>query len=135
MDEDINLYGQPLRDCNCKPMTGFYRNGKCSTSAEDVGQHTVCVEMTREFLAFSKQQGNDLSTSVPEYGFPGLKPGDKWCLCALRWQEAFAAGKAPLVYMEATHKKALELLRLEDLEKCAVKAKVLAFTTNFGEKL
>ena len=115
-----NVLGEPLESCSQKPLTGFFRNGCCDTSREDVGSHTVCAVMTAEFLAFSKARGNDLSTPVPEYGFPGLKPGDRWCLCAPRWQEAFAAGQAPRVALRATHEGALEHCALADLKRFAV---------------
>ena len=98
-------------------MTGFYRDGFCNTGAEDRGSHTICVRVTDEFLAFSKSRGNDLSTPRPEFQFPGLVEGDKWCLVALRWQEAFEAGYAPEVVLEATHENALQFVRLEDLRK------------------
>jgi uncharacterized protein len=94
-----NVLGEQLEICSLKPMTGFYRDGCCNTGREDVGSHTVCAVMTAEFLAFSKSRGNDLSTPVPEYGFPGLKPGDRWCLCAPRWQEALEAKNAPRVVL------------------------------------
>jgi uncharacterized protein len=97
-------------------MTGFYRAGCCETGAEDIGAHVVCVEVTEEFLAFSKTRGNDLSTPVPEMGFPGLKPGDRWCLCATRWQEALDAGMAPRVVLRATHEEALGYVSLPDQE-------------------
>ena len=96
-----NVLGEPLDICSIKPMTGFYRDGCCNTGREDVGSHTICVVMTSAFLEFSKSRGNDLSTAVPEFGFPGLKPGDRWCLCAPRWQEAFEAGQAPRVILRA----------------------------------
>jgi uncharacterized protein (DUF2237 family) len=115
-----NVLGEPLESCSQKPLTGFFRNGCCDTSREDVGSHTVCAVMTAEFLAFSKARGNDLSTPVPEYGFPGLKPGDRWCLCAPRWQEAHAAGQAPRVALRATHEGALEHCALADLKRLAV---------------
>ena len=115
-----NVLGSPLENCSTRPMTGFFRNGCCDTSPADVGSHTVCVVMTAEFLAFSKARGNDLSTPLPEYGFPGLKPGDRWCLCAPRWQEAFAAGHAPRVALRATHEGALEYCALADLKRFAV---------------
>ena len=115
-----NVLGSPLENCSTRPMTGFFRNGCCDTSPADVGSHTVCVVMTAEFLAFSKARGNDLSTPLPEYGFPGLKPGDRWCLCAPRWQEAFAAGQAPRVALRATHEGALEFCALADLKRFAV---------------
>ncbi len=101
-------------------MTGFYRDGCCNTGPEDVGSHTVCAVMTAEFLAFSKAQGNDLSTPMPEFQFPGLKPGDRWCLCAPRWQEAFAAGRAPKIVLAATHEGALEYTTLADLKRFAI---------------
>lgn len=100
-------------------MTGFYRNGCCDTGPEDLGVHTVCAVMTEAFLEFSAAQGNDLSTPRPEFGFPGLKPGDRWCLCADRWAEADAAGKAPAVVLEATHEKTLEVVDLERLKLAA----------------
>ena len=115
-----NVLGGPLETCSIRPMTGFFRNGCCDTGAEDRGSHTVCVVMTAEFLAFSKGQGNDLSTPMPEYGFPGLKPDDRWCLCAPRWQEALAAGRAPRVALRATHEGALEFCSLADLKRYAV---------------
>jgi uncharacterized protein (DUF2237 family) len=101
-------------------MTGFFRDGCCNTNAQDVGSHTVCVVMTADFLAFSKARGNDLSTPRPEYGFAGLKAGDRWCLCAPRWHEAFLAGNAPKVVLAATHEGALEHCALADLKKFAV---------------
>ena len=107
-----NVLGEPLEICSFKPMTGFYRDGCCNTGQEDVGSHTICVVMTAEFLAFSKSRGNDLSTPMPEFGFPGLKPGDRWCLCAPRWQEAFEANKAPRVVLRATHVGALTYCKL-----------------------
>ena len=115
-----NVLGEPLESCSAAPVTGFFRNGCCDTSAEDVGSHTVCAVMTTEFLAFSKARGNDLSTPMPQWGFSGLKPGDRWCLCAPRWQEAFAAGQAPRVALRATHEGALEFCALADLKRFAV---------------
>ena len=112
-----NVLGTPLKSCSTDPMTGFYRNGCCDTGAGDDGVHVVCVIMSAEFLAFSRSRGNDLSTPVPHYNFPGLKPGDQWCLCATRWQEAFEAGMAPRVNLEATHMSALEFVSLDDLRK------------------
>ena len=103
-----------------KPMTGFYRDGCCDTGQEDVGSHTVCVVMTAAFLDFSKSAGNDLSTPVPALGFPGLKSGDRWCLCASRWQEAFEAGQAPRVALRATHEGALAFCSFADLKRFAV---------------
>jgi uncharacterized protein (DUF2237 family) len=102
-----NVLGEPLDICSIKPRTGFYRDGCCNTGREDIGSHTVCAVMTSGFLDFSKSRGNDLSTPMPELGFPGLKPGDRWCLCAPRWQEAFEAGQAPRVVLRATHEGAL----------------------------
>ena len=97
-----NVFGDPLEACSISPMTGFYRDGRCNTGREDVGSHTVCAVITATFLDFSKSRGNDLSTPAPEFGFPGLKPGDRWCLCVPRWQEAFEAGQAPRVVLRAT---------------------------------
>ena len=115
-----NVLGERLENCSLKPVTGFFRNGCCDTSPEDVGSHTVCVVMTAAFLAFSKARGNDLSTPVPQFGFPGLKPGDRWCLCAPRWQEALEAGQAPRVVLRATHEGALGHCTLADLKRHAV---------------
>lgn len=115
-----NVLGEPLEVCSLKPMTGFFRDGCCDTSREDVGSHTVCAVVTAGFLAFSKSRGNDLSTPVPEFGFPGLQPGDRWCLCAPRWQEAFDAGQAPRAALRATHEGALAHCSLADLKRSAV---------------
>jgi hypothetical protein len=115
-----NVLGGVLENCSLKPMTGFFRNGCCDTGAEDVGSHTVCVVMTAEFLAFSKSCGNDLSTPMPDYGFPGLVPGDRWCLCAPRWQEALEAKSAPRVVLRATHEGALDYCALADLKRYAI---------------
>lgn len=115
-----NVLGERLDGCSTQPVTGFFRDGCCDTSAEDVGSHTVCAVMTAEFLAYSRQAGNDLSTPVPAFGFPGLKPGDRWCLCAPRWQEALEAGKAPRVVLRATHEGALDDCSLEDLKRHAI---------------
>ncbi|MEI7686484.1 MAG: DUF2237 domain-containing protein [Planctomycetota bacterium] len=111
-----NVRGQPLEICCLEPRTGFYRNGSCDTGAGDDGIHVVCARMTEEFLQFSRRRGNDLSTPVPEWGFAGLKPGDCWCLCVTRWQEALRAGMAPPVNVGATHISALEFVSLEELE-------------------
>jgi len=119
-EPSVNVLGGKLENCSIKPMTGFYRNGCCDTGREDMGSHTVCAVMTAEFLSFSKKAGNDLSTPMPAYGFPGLVPGDRWCLCAPRWQEALDAGSAPRVVLRATHKGALDHCRLEDLKKYAI---------------
>lgn len=113
----INVLGGELESCSLDPLTGFYRTGCCETGPEDVGVHTVCVEVTAEFLAFSRLRGNDLSTPRPEFGFPGLEAGDRWCLCAERWQEAFEAGVAPRVVLTATHEATLEIVRLADLKR------------------
>jgi len=115
-----NVLGGELSCCCSNPVTGFYRDGYCQTGPGDTGLHTVCAEMTAEFLEFSRNQGNDLSTPVPEYGFPGLQPGDRWCLCIARWQEAHQAGVAPRVYLEATHISTLEFVDLGDLREHAV---------------
>jgi uncharacterized protein (DUF2237 family) len=114
-----NVLGQPLEPCSTRPMTGFYRDGCCHTGPEDLGRHTVCAVMTREFLAFSRQVGNDLSTPRPEYQFPGLKPGDRWCVCAARWKEAWQAGVAPQVILASTHEATLRLVPLSVLEEHA----------------
>lgn len=111
-----NVLGGPLAPCSHDPLTGFFRDGCCNTSAEDFGSHTVCAQMTEAFLSFSKSRGNDLSTPNPQYGFPGLKAGDRWCLCAARWREAAEAGVAPPVILESTHQRALEVIALADLE-------------------
>ena len=118
--EQRNVFGEPIEICSLNPTTGFYRTGCCDTGPEDVGVHTVCVEVTREFLAFSKSRGNDLSTPRPEFGFPGLNPGDRWCLCAERWQEALRAGVAPRVILAATHEATLEIADLADLKRHAL---------------
>jgi uncharacterized protein (DUF2237 family) len=115
-----NVFGGTLESCSNSPMTGFFRDGCCNTSPEDLGSHTVCVVMTDEFLKFSKSRGNDLSTPRPEFGFAGLKAGDRWCLCAPRWQEAFAAGQAPRVVLRATHEGALAFSDLNDLKRHAI---------------
>jgi uncharacterized protein (DUF2237 family) len=115
-----NVFGEPIEICSLNPTTGFYRTGCCDTGPEDVGVHTVCVEVTREFWAFSISRGNDLSTPRPEFGFPGLNPGDRWCLCAERWQEALAAGVPPRVVLAATHEATLEIAELKDLKRHAL---------------
>ena len=115
-----NVLGGVLQSCSTDPMTGFLRNGCCQVTEEDIGNHGVCVQLTSEFLAFSKVRGNDLSTPRPEYNFPGLVPGDQWCLCSARWQEAFVAGCAPRVVLAATSAAALEIVRLQDLQKHAI---------------
>ena len=115
-----NVLGGSLELCSINPMTGFYRDGCCDTGRQDIGSHTVCAVMTADFLTFSKARGNDLSTPMPEFGFRGLEPGDRWCLCAPRWQEAFEAGQAPRVVLRATHEGALDYCALADLKRFAV---------------
>lgn len=115
-----NVLGGELQICSLSPVTGFHRDGCCNTGPEDQGSHTVCTAVTAEFLAFSRARGNDLSTPLPEFGFPGLKPGDRWCLCAARWQEALEADAAPRVVLLATHERALEIIALDDLKKYAL---------------
>lgn len=118
--EETNVLGGRLEPCSDEPRTGFYRDGCCNTGPEDVGLHVVCARMTAKFLAFSKAHGNDLSTPHPELGFPGLKPGDRWCICAGRWREALEAGVAPPVVLSATHEETLAVVSLEDLKRHAV---------------
>lgn len=115
-----NVLGTTLRKCSMSPLTGFFRNGCCETDEEDLGEHTVCVEVTAPFLEFSKMRGNDLSTPMPQFQFAGLKPGDKWCVCASRWVEAYEAGSAARIVLEATHESLLDYLPLEELKKWAV---------------
>jgi uncharacterized protein (DUF2237 family) len=117
-----NVLGEPLQPCCTDPLTGFYRDGLCRLAPEDPGLHIICAEMTEDFLVFSKGIGNDLSTPRPEMGFAGLKPGDRWCLCAARWKEAFAAGIAPPVVLAATHISALEFVSIEELREYALDA-------------
>lgn len=124
MKKGKNVLGTELEDCSFDPLTGFYRDGCCRTGAEDLGLHTVCIQATKEFLAFSKSVGNDLSTPIPDYGFDGLQPGDQWCLCVTRWKEAFEAGHAPKVNLKATHISALEFVDLKDLQDHALKDKI-----------
>lgn len=118
-NSQLNIFGKQLISCCINPMTGYYRNGLCETGVSDHGTHTVCVIITQEFLDFTVSVGNDLVTPRPEFRFPGLVPGDKWCLCALRWKEAFEAGKAPLVILESTHEKTLDYVSLSDLSSHA----------------
>ncbi len=120
MDESLNVFGEPLDDCSRNPLTGFFRDGCCNTSQQDAGSHTVCVELSAEFLEFSRLRGNDLSTARPELGFPGLKPGDRWCLCAARWLEAYEANAAPRVWLTRTHQRALEVTPLNVLREFAI---------------
>lgn len=115
-----NVLGGPLAICSTDPLTGFTRTGCCETGPDDVGSHTVCARVTAEFLAFSRSRGNDLSTPMPEYGFPGLKPGDRWCVCVTRWKASLEAGVACPVVLEATHVHALEFVDLDDLKRLAV---------------
>jgi uncharacterized protein len=117
--DDRNVLGGALAPCSTSPRTGFYRDGCCNTGPEDVGMHVVCAQMTAAFLAFSKERGNDLSTPAPEFGFAGLKPGDRWCLCVGRWREALDAGVAPPVILAATHEETLAVVALADLERHA----------------
>jgi uncharacterized protein (DUF2237 family) len=119
-NEQLNVLGGPLLACSYAPLTGFFRTGCCETSPEDLGRHVVCVKVTAAFLAFSRDRGNDLATPRPEYRFAGLKPGDRWCLCALRWLEAYQAGVAPPVVLAATHKAALSVVPLEALRTHAL---------------
>ena len=120
MDEPLNVFGEPLEECGGNPVTGFFRDGKCNTCEEDTGSHTVCVEVSQAFLEFSRFRGNDLSTPMPQYNFPGLQAGDSWCLCAARWLEAAENNMAPRVLLKRTHFKALDIVALELLKKYAV---------------
>jgi hypothetical protein len=120
MEEDRNVLGEPLEPCSLDPMTGFFRNGCCSTGPTDRGLHVVCAEVTAEFLRFSRERGNDLSSPRPEFGFPGLRPGDRWCLCAARWVEAYEAGVAPRVVLRSTHERAADVVPLEALRRHAL---------------
>ena len=124
MTEAKNVIGTKLELCCTSPMTGYYRDGFCRTGGQDYGSHVVCAQVTAEFLAYTKSQGNDLSTPVPAYQFPGLKPGDRWCLCASRWQEAMEAGVAPPVVLSATHARALEVVSLNELKQHALNEEV-----------
>lgn len=118
-----NVFGEKLIECNRDPLTGFYRDGCCNTGEQDFGKHTVCVIVTDEFLEYSRGQGNDLSTPIPKFNFPGLKEGDRWCLCASRWVEAWNEDVAPQVILEATHEKTLDFISLDELVKFAYKEK------------
>ena len=120
MDDSLNIFGEPLKECSNSPMTGFFRNGCCDTSNEDYGSHTVCILATKKFLDYSASVGNNLSTPMPAAGFTGLNPGDQWCLCAPRWQEALEADSAPKVVLISTHIGALNHINIEDLKKYAV---------------
>ena len=119
MDESLNVFDEPLLSCSESPVTGFFRDGGCNTSDEDFGSHTVCVEVTQDFLDYSRFRGNDLSTPMPDFGFPGLQAGDRWCLCASRWLEAYEQGMAPKIFLTRTHKRALEIVELEKLKEYA----------------
>jgi hypothetical protein len=120
MDESLNVFGEALLSCSEDPLTGFFRDGCCNTSDDDIGSHTVCVEVTQDFLEYSRFRGNDLSTPHPEFGFPGLQPGDRWCLCAARWLEAYQQEMAPRVFLRRTHLKALDTIPLGVLKSFAV---------------
>lgn len=119
MDESVNVLGEPLEVCGQDPVTGFYRDGCCNSSDEDFGSHTICVEVDQKFLEYTRFRGNDLSTPMPDFGFPGLQVGDRWCLCAKRWLEAVDDGMAPRVLLRATHKRALEIVTLDKLKEFA----------------
>ncbi|AFY66300.1 DUF2237 family protein [Geitlerinema sp. PCC 7407] len=123
MAEARNVLGGPLETCCTDPVTGFYRDGKCNTGAGDFGAHVVCAQVTEAFLEFTRSRGNDLTTPAPAFGFPGLKPGDRWCLCAARWKEALDAGAAPPVVLASTHALALEYISLDELEQHAVESR------------
>jgi uncharacterized protein len=118
----MNVFGEELKSCSTMPITGYFRNGCCETGGDDLGLHSVCVIITRAFLDFSKSAGNDLSTPRPEWDFPGLLPGDRWCLCASRWLEAWQAGEAPFVVLEATHENTLDYIPLAELVKFGFKS-------------
>lgn len=120
MSNAKNALGLPLEPCSESPLTGFTRSGSCETGPQDIGSHTVCVQVTREFLVYSKDRGNDLVTPRPEFSFPGLKPGDRWCLCAARWKEALEGGCAPRVLLRSTHERALEVIDMADLKAHAI---------------
>ena len=119
-EEQLNIFNEPLEPCSFDPVTGFFRSGCCETSEQDTGSHTVCAIMTEEFLKFSKSKGNDLSTPVPAFDFPGLNSGDRWCLCAARWLEAYEAGSAPSIIARATHRGALEIIPIEAMKELAL---------------
>lgn len=119
IDESLNVFGEPLETCSEMPLTGFYRDGCCNTSDADYGQHTICVQVNREFLEYSRFRGNDLSTPIEEFGFPGLKEGDRWCLCAARWLEAYEHNMAPKVYLAGTHQRATEIIPMDLLKQFA----------------
>ena len=116
-EDQLNIFNEPLEACSFDPVTGFFRSGCCETSEQDTGSHTVCAIMTEELLKFSKSKGNDLSTPVPAFDFPGLNSGDRWCLCAARWLEAYEAGSAPSIIARATHRRALEIIPMEVMKE------------------
>ncbi|MCY3878014.1 MAG: DUF2237 domain-containing protein [Rhodobacteraceae bacterium] len=120
IEESVNVLGGELKHCSMEPLTGFFRNGCCDTCDDDRGSHTVCAIMTEEFLAYSKYVGNDLSTPMPKFGFPGLKDGDQWCLCAARFLQAYRDDAAPRVRLQCTHRKALDIVPIEILKQCAI---------------
>ncbi|MBL1277766.1 MAG: DUF2237 domain-containing protein [Ectothiorhodospiraceae bacterium] len=120
MDESLSVLDEPLVMCGNDPITGFFRDGSCNTCEQDVGSHTVCIEVSKEFLEYTRFKGNDLSTPIPEANFKGLRPGNSWCLCAARWLEAYEDDMAPRVYLTKTHKKALEIITIDLLKKFAV---------------
>ena len=120
MAESLNVFGEPLEPCGMDPVTGFFRDGCCNTNAQDYGSHTVCVYLTQEFLEFSRSRGNDLMTPMPQFNFPGLNPGESWCLCATRWLEAHEANAAPRVYLRRTHQRALETVAMDILRSYAL---------------
>ena len=119
MDESLNVLDEPLEVCGQDPVTGFYRDGCCNSSDEDFGSHTICVEVNQKFLEYTRFRGNDLSTPMPDFGFPGLRTGDRWCLCAKRWLEAAGDGMAPRVLLRSTHKRALKIVTLDKLKEFA----------------
>ena len=119
-EQQRNVFGEPIETCSIRPMTGFYRTGCCETGPEDVGAHTVCVEVTEDFLQFSRARGNDLSTPLPEFGFPGLEPGDRWCVTAANWLRAYHDGVAAPVVLASTHQRALDIVHLDVLHRHAV---------------
>ncbi len=120
MADELNVLGEPLQSCSDEPLTGFFRDGCCRTGRQDLGAHVICARVTAEFLEYSRRRGNDLVTPQPASGFPGLRPGDRWCLCAARWKEALAADVAPRVVLQATHAQALEIVEMEDLKRHAL---------------
>jgi uncharacterized protein (DUF2237 family) len=119
VDDSLNVFGETLESCSEDPVTGFFRDGCCNTDNQDLGSHTVCIEVTEKFLEYSRFRGNDLSTPMPQHGFPGLKEGDRWCLCAARWLEAYQQDMAPRVFLRRTHIKALDIVPLEILRRLA----------------